>query len=119
MYLVVGRTTGDPIVTVAEPDDCTRLHVQAPEGLSASDADGVLRGAGLTGGPPADGEQLWLDVAALRTAALRAVTPGETAEPVGDGWAGRFDTMLAYATSKGWCDADGRYVAAHIERETA
>lgn len=42
------------------------------------------------------------------------VTTGPTADRPAQ-WQGDFDKMLAYAASKGWMDAAGTVVKAHIE----
>lgn len=55
-----------------------------------------------------DGEHVWLDIAAARAAGAAAVDD-ET-------WTDRFDGMIAYARSKGWADAAGTHVRAHVER---
>lgn len=100
MYL---RIRPDAPVTVHEPDDCGRLHVTA---ASDEEADTALRAAGL-GRLAAPGE-VWLDLAGLRALAEPAATAAD--------WPGQWDKMVGYARSKGWADADGREVRAHIER---
>jgi hypothetical protein len=96
-----------------------RLVGQAPpEILSASDlgalhvvlVDGATPGGiGPLGRPDDDGEHVWLDISALRAAA----DPGDDAPEWGEQFAG----MVAYAHSKGWTDADGSHLRAHVEHE--
>jgi hypothetical protein len=58
--------------------------------------------------PGPDDDHVWVDIANLRAAALARVD-----DP---GYGERFDAMIAYARSKGWVDATGAHVRAHIER---
>ena len=52
---------------------------------------------------------MWLNVDALRSAARATLSSDQR-----DAWASGFDGMIAYATSKGWTDTQGR-VRAHVE----
>jgi hypothetical protein len=54
-----------------------------------------------------------LDIAAFKAAAAATLPADEQAEL--DNWANGFDGMIAYATSKGWTNADGTAVRAHVE----
>lgn len=53
-----------------------------------------------------DGDHVFLDVARLRQLAVHA--------PAAE-WSAKFDGMIRFAASKGWCDAKGR-IRAHVER---
>lgn len=88
---------------VRQADDLKSLSVKAPGGH----ADAAVLG-GL-GEPSADGAHVWLDVPALREAAAATIDPAGRAD-----WLVGFDGMIAYATSKGWTDDQGR-VRAHVE----
>lgn len=55
-----------------------------------------------------DDDHVWLDIAAARVEGLRA-TESET-------FGGAFDAMIAFARSKGWLNASGSHVRAHVER---
>jgi hypothetical protein len=57
--------------------------------------------------PGPDAEHVWIDVARLRDAAS-----AQSDDPT---YGERFDAMIAYAQRKGWLDADGSRVRAHIE----
>jgi hypothetical protein len=96
-------TVGGARVGVDEADDCTRLHVAAP----GADAEGVAAALGRAGlGGPKDAGHVWLDVEGLRALARAAATAPD--------WDGRFTAMIDYARSKGWLDAAGERVAAHV-----
>lgn len=55
-----------------------------------------------------DGQHVWLDIAALRSA-----LPVEARARIAD-----YDGMIAYATRKGWVDEAGISVRAHITSPT-
>lgn len=104
MYIVVRDVQGAGTIDVREPDDCTRLHLDAPESVPESELGALLeeRGWGRAGQPG----QVWLRISKLRREARTGV----------DGWPERFDRMIDYARDKGWCDQEGTHVAAHVER---
>jgi hypothetical protein len=58
--------------------------------------------------PGPDADHVWIDVARLREQAIAQADDATYSE--------RFDAMIAYAQRKGWLDADGTRVRAHIER---
>jgi hypothetical protein len=58
--------------------------------------------------PGPDPDHVWIDVARLREEGTT-----QTDDPT---YGERFDAMIAYAARKGWLDADGTRVRAHIER---
>jgi hypothetical protein len=91
-------------ITLDDPDDCTRFHVQAAAGVP--DVGDRLAAAGA--GTMADDEHAWVGVDALR-----ALAAGHVAED----WPARFDAMLAYAGAKGWVHPDGGAIRAHLERD--
>ncbi|SFT07863.1 hypothetical protein [Saccharopolyspora flava] len=84
-------------VTVAEPDDLGRLHLELT-GTSAEAASAALARAGL--GRIDDTGHARIDADALRS----------LAEPVGasEDWRRRWTGMLDYARSKGWLDDSGQ-----------
>lgn len=90
---------------VEDADDCTRLHISA-DGLDDAAVGAALLTASL--GRPGEPDHAWIAVDKLRAVArVASRTPG---------WDARFDAMIAYARSKGWLDASGEHVAAHVER---
>lgn len=88
-----------PALTDLERFD--RLHADCP-GVLADMATGPLCD------PDADGEHVWLDVAAARAA-------GAEEAPDATAFTEQFDGMIAYATSKGWTNEAGTHVRAHVE----
>lgn len=88
--------------TVLEPTDLTSLQVELDR-VDEAAAARALAEAGL--GVVREG-YAWLDVEALRAAALA----GASADA-----APGFDAMVAYARSRGWTSDDGRRVRAHCE----
>lgn len=105
MFVKIEGDPATPLVSIEEPDDCTRLHVSADD-LDDSVAGSAVARAGL--GSPGEPGHLWLDVTALRKRARAATAATD--------WDDRFDAMIAYARSKGWTDPTGELVAAHISR---
>jgi hypothetical protein len=100
--LYVDVTTGPAAVALSDEEDLTRFSVRVPEGTPAESIAGSLAavGAGRLDGVQAATNADW----------LREHTADRPAQ-----WQGDFDKMLAYAASKGWMDAAGTVVKAHIE----
>jgi len=88
--------------SLEEPADCTRFHVEAPT-LDTAEVGARLGEAGTAEGAPEG--HVWVDVAWVRAQAEGRVP---------EGWAEEFDGMLAYATKKGWLDAESRAIQAHV-----
>jgi hypothetical protein len=101
MIVRVTGTEESPAVGLTEPDEFTRLHVEAPADLSAGALGSVLA-AGQAGELSEDGESVLLSVEWLRSGT--------------DDTAG-FDAMIAYAATKGWLPRPD-VVQAHIVRYT-
>lgn len=101
--MIVRLSPDDPPV-LADVDRLDRLHAETPGAL-----------ADMMPGPLCrfddDGEHVWLDIAGARSAGSAATDDAE--------WPGRYDAMISYATSKGWTDAAGTHVRAHVERSDA
>ncbi len=91
-------------VVVLDADDCLRLSVLADDEL---DVEAALRHTGLGTVDPAG--QALLDVDRLHDLAA--------AEASADDWESSWQTMVAYAATKGWVSADGRSLTAHVETE--
>ena len=86
---------------LVEADRLDRLHAVCSGDVEAARYDALCQ-------PGPDSEHVWLDVAGLRAQGTAHVDDPTYAE--------RFDAMIAYAERKGWLDADGTRVRAHIER---
>jgi len=99
--MIVEFTAG--AAQVREADDCTRLDVATS--LEAADLDTVLA---ATGTGTRDGENVLLDVGALRERARAAAAAPD--------WESRWAAMIDYAARKGWLSLDGTTVQAHIEQ---
>lgn len=95
------RLSADAPPALTEVDRLDRLHAESSGPL-----------ADMMPGPLCrfddDGEHVWLDIAAARTAGAD--------QSADDGWTAGYDEMIAYAASKGWADAHGTHVRAHLER---
>jgi hypothetical protein len=96
VVITVDTVSGE--VTLVDPDDFTKFHVDA---RGAGDVGEALASAGAG---RLDGDHAFIDTDWLRATA--AGTPE---------WAEGFTKMLGYAQSKGWIDEHGA-VQAHIER---
>ena len=89
--------------SVSEPEDLTSFHV-----VSASGDDAVVGAAmGEAGHPAGDGD-VWVSASWIKQ---------EVASRVSDTWSASFDSMMAYAASKGWLSDGGHHIKAHIETE--
>jgi hypothetical protein len=89
-------------VRLEEPDVLDTFHV-AVRGLV--DVDAELRGSGA-GWVAGDGDA---------RIAVDWVRGAATAAGVGLLWRDAFDDMVVHAATKGWLDADGSVIKAHVE----
>lgn len=94
--MIVQLSPAEP-AQLTDLDRLDRLHAVCP---------GDIADMQLAPWCAADGDHLWLDVAGCRAIGVAAQ---------GDGWGAHFDAMIEYAGSKGWTDAAGARVRAHIE----
>ena len=102
MIIHVDLAADPPAVSLTEPEDCKRFHVEASGG------DGARLGQALEGqgvGRMA-GDDAMIDIDSVRRLAEGRVP---------DGWENDFSAMIGYAQSKGWLDESGRAIQAHIE----
>ncbi|MFN0091178.1 MAG: hypothetical protein ACKVWR_13060 [Acidimicrobiales bacterium] len=91
-------------VTLEEPADCKKFHVEAVTGGAAPDMGAVTAALGAAAAQ-SDDAHVWITEQAVRDLAAGRVP---------ESWAGEFDGMLGYARSKGWVDASGA-IQAHVE----
>lgn len=105
MYVRVDVVPERPVVTLEEPDDCTRFHLAVVGGPDIGRVFGALVDAAAG---RLDGDHALITIDAVRRMA---------AGRVGDDWDARFDGMLAYARTKGWIDDTGHAIQAHLEYE--
>ncbi len=103
MFVLVDLTGPQPTVTLEEPADCARFHVQAtgPRDPSRLATALAQSGAGRLRG----------DDAFVLVDALRSMAKGR----VDDEWHADFARMLDYAGSRGWLDDGGGAIQAHVE----
>jgi hypothetical protein len=93
-----------PKVTVVEPDDFTRFHLDIAC-FEVEAANHALEQ--LDVGYISDGRVGWVAVAAIP----RLAGPSLSAE-----WGDGYDRMIAFAKSKNWISDDDLLIQAHIER---
>ena len=105
MFVRVDLRPERPVVTLEEPDDCTRFHL----GVVGDPDLGRVFGALVD----AAAGRLEGDHALVTIDAVRRLAAGR----VGDDWDDRFEGMLAYARGKGWVDETVNAIQAHIEYE--
>jgi hypothetical protein len=89
-------------VSLAEPADFGRFHVQVVGGWDEGAADLLLGGVGRLESI----ERAWIDVRAVRVLA---------GDVVDEEWDTGFDAMIDFAGSKGWLSEDGTAIQAHVE----
>lgn len=92
--------SGAARAVVQDTSDLGRLEVELA-GVDEATASAALADAGLG---EVRGGHAWLDVGALRAAAVGPSGPE----------GGEFDAMVSYAASRGWVSADGRALRAHV-----
>ena len=99
MFISVGR---DGKLTLCEPDDFKRLHIEAAEsGMPPGDVAGALASIATR-----DEDNFWVGVEALRALSGRA----EDAT-----WTHNFAAMIASVQKFGWLSADGQRVRCHFK----
>lgn len=97
MVVVVARD----VVRLDDPDDFSGFKVVVEEGTENQVMQALAHVGRL-----ADRETAW-----IRADAIRALAAGR----VDEGWADGFETMQAFAGSKGWLSDDGEEIQAHVE----
>jgi hypothetical protein len=103
VFVLVDLAATHPAVTLAQPDDCTRFHLQVTGARDPALLASTLAEAGAG--------RLVGDDAFVRVDAVRAMAAGR----VGAAWQTDFDGMLDYARTKGWVDDAGEAIQAHVE----
>lgn len=103
MYVVLSSGEPESIVSLEEPDDCTRFHVV----ICGIPEDAVRQALTHNDmGWLSNRDSAWIKIAVLRRLAQGRVAPD---------WPERFDEMQRYAEHKGWLDDDRATVSAHCE----
>jgi len=97
MFISVARNGK---LTLHEPDDFKRLHVEAIDG----DLSRETINAALSPIAEVDGDNFWVGVAALKELAGR--------DPA---WESSFDAMIASVQKHGWLSPDGQRVRCHLK----
>jgi hypothetical protein len=87
-------------LTLHGPDDFKRLHVEATD----SDLSRETMNAALAPIAEVDGDDFWVEVAALKALAGR--------DPA---WERSFDAMIASVQKLGWVSPDGQRVRCHLK----
>lgn len=98
MIVTVDLDTG---ASVGKPDDLGSFHV-----VSTTGDDTVVGSAMGDAGHAAGEGHVWVSADWVKQDVASSVDPG---------WAAKFDSMLAYAASKGWLNDAGTHIKAHIE----
>jgi hypothetical protein len=104
MDIVADLTAAPPTATLDDPDDLGSFKVLARG--RQGDTDGLAKALQGVGTLAEDGHAFIAVDAVRRLAGARAEDPE---------WRAGFDKMLAYAGSKGWMDASGSAIQAHVE----
>jgi hypothetical protein len=97
---VIIELSDDQPPRLVEADRLDQLHAVCSGAAGATQYDALCQ-------PGPDSEHVWVDVARLREEGIAQVDDPTYAE--------RFEAMIGYAERKGWLDADGARVRAHIE----
>jgi len=105
VYVQIDITPARPVVSLEEPDDCTRFHLAVVGGRDIGRVFGALVDAAAG--------RLEDDHALITIDAVRRMAAGRVA----DDWDVRFDAMLDYARTKGWIDETNNAIQAHVEYE--
>lgn len=101
MFILIDASRGAS--RLEQPEELRKFHVEIEGEL-----DEVALAAALAPWGKLEGDHAWIAPAALREAA---------AGRVDEGWGAKFQGMVDYAASRGWCDAEGR-LRAHLQRSS-
>jgi hypothetical protein len=103
VFIRVDLGAEPPAVTLEEPQDCARFHVEVRGGDMIMTAEALVR-SGV-------GRLVETDDALIAVAAVRSLAEGR----VPSTWERDFEAMLSYARTKGWLSDDGSEIRAHAE----
>ena len=98
MFISIGR---DGKLTLSEPDDFKRLHIEAERGMSVDDVTRVLASIARR-----DDNNFWIAVEALRELSGRAGDPA---------WQQNFAKIIASVEKFGWLSPDRQHVRCHLK----
>ena len=99
MFISVGKNAK---LTLCEPDDFKRLHVEAADSdLALEDIKGALGSIASF-----DDGNFWIGVEALKALSSRAGDPA---------WERSFDSMIMSVKKFGWLSPDGKKVRCHLK----
>ena len=102
MFVRLSGPGADP--ELVDPLNCQQFHVEY--GVVGARPTEVASALGTWAAGATDAH-VWVRVEAVRVAASAVSLP--------DSWDGEFSGMLGYARSKGWLNAQGDAIAAHVE----
>jgi hypothetical protein len=103
MFVKVDLAPVPPVVTLEEPEDTLRFHVEVVGG----DSTGLVFGALVDAAAGRlEGDDAWITIDSVRRMATGRV---------GAEWDDAFAAMLTYAQGKGWIDDGGNAIRAHVE----
>ena len=103
MFVRVDVGPERPVLTLEQPDDCTKFHLTVMGGQDLARVFGALVNAAAG---RLEGDHAYVTIDALRRLA---------AGRVGADWDERFDAMLGYAQKMGWIDDTANTIRAHVE----
>jgi len=103
MFVKIDLGPHPPIVTLEEPSDTTRFHVVVVGGTDWGLVFGALVDAAAG---RLEGDDAFITIDAVRRMAAGRVGPE---------WDTDVAAMLGYARTKGWLDAGGNAIRAHVE----
>jgi hypothetical protein len=103
MFVQVDLGQTPPRVTLEEPADTKRFHLEVVGGFDGAMVYGALVDAAAG---RLEGEDAWIGVDSVRRMASGRV---------GAEWDDDFTAMLDYARTKGWFDEAGHAIRAHVE----
>jgi hypothetical protein len=106
VYILIDLSKPGGPVSLEEPENCKQFHVSVVGGHEPDSVSTALEASDV-------GRYDGVGEAFISIAAVRRLAEGR----VSDTWQRDFEAMLAFAATKGWLDADGSSIQAHIEWE--
>jgi hypothetical protein len=106
VYLLIDVAPHPPSVSLEEPEDTRRFHVEVRGGAGRMDWGLVFGALVDAAAGRLDGEDAWITLDAVRRLAAGRVGPS---------WDGDLAAMLDYARDHGWVDDTTHAIRAHVE----
>jgi hypothetical protein len=106
VFVLIDVGPHPPAVSLEEPEDTRRFHVEVRGGAGPADLALVFGALVDAAAGRLDGEDAWITIDALRRLAAGRVSPS---------WDADLAAMVDFARGRGWVDDTTHAIRAHVE----